>query len=239
MKKDNPAVENITTPQYFYEKGLRRFKLQKVYDYDARACYFRIAYDICTERSEYPDFFCDMCITLADDQFRNGYTVKNLRTAIRILETALGKCQDPTLKEKISERLDSYRENLKYKITDNVGIGDQFRPYFNGIEKLDEFWGKDFSFHDCWIKNFIYDRMAATITLDLVDPNADYDNPKQFATLRFNSIVEFDFNTETHNDYLWRLSTKLTQNGYYLVVELNGAHLEITCHDVDVISITK
>lgn len=231
---------NINEPQYFYEEGLRRFKLQNIYDYDARFCYFRIAYDLCTERAQCPDFFCDMCLTLAEDQFRNGgYTVKNLRAAIGILESALCKCQDPFLKEKISKELEYNRKELEYMTEDNVGIRDQFRFRFNGIERLDDFWGKDFSFHDCWVKNFNYDRMAATITLDLVDPDADYDNPKQFATLRFNNIVSFVFNTETYNDYLWDLSTRPSPNGQYLVVELNGAHIEITCHDVDVISITK
>lgn len=63
---------NINEPQYFYEEGLRRFKFQNRYDYDTRFCYFRIAYDLCTEHSQYPDFFCDMCLTLAEDQFRNG-----------------------------------------------------------------------------------------------------------------------------------------------------------------------
>jgi len=73
----------------------------------------------------------------------------------------------------------------------------------------------------------------------MIDPDADYENPQQWATLRFNQVKEFTFNTERDNDYMWQMNTKITKYNNWLYVEFESANLEITCESVDILEIHK
>lgn len=234
-------MDQAALAQYFYNEGKRRFSIEgQFYDYEARENYFRIAYDLCVERGEYPDFFADLCLTLAYDQYRNGNdNIDRIRYAVEVLTVADKHCQDSPKAAEIKKKLMENIEFLDYFAYDEPGISEKCRCLFHGIEQMDELWGKDFSFHDCWIKNFNYDRLAGTSTLDLVDPDADYEDPKCFVTLRFNNIHNLNFDTDRGNDYIWHITTKMTQYCNWLHIDFASVNLVIECDDADVLSVTK
>lgn len=233
-------MDQLVLAQYFFNEGKRRFSNDgHFYDPETRASYFRVAYNLCVESNNFPEFLPELCLTLAGDQFRNGGSIGALRYAVEVLTTAYDNCPDSDKAEEILKARKSYQEGLDEMLADDEGITEATRGRFHGVEKLEEFWGKDFSFHDCWVIKFHYDRIARTVTLDLADPDADYDNPKEYATLRFNGVVRFTFDTECGSDYVWQLNSRIAKYNNWLVVEFESQGLQITCNDVDVLGITK
>ncbi len=233
-------MEKEFLAQYFYNEGVRRFKLDgKHFDYDTRASYFLVSYNLCVELSFFPEFFSGMCLDLAKSKINDQAYVPDLKDAIAILQEGKKHCSNPEQEKEIDLEMNGCQARIDEIISSTKGISDAARQRFRGIERLEDFWGEGFSFHDCWISKFDYDQLAGTITLDLVDPDADYRNPEEWATLRFNGIKDFTFNTERGNDYIWQVNTKITKYNNWLQVEFESAHLEIICDTVDVLEIHK
>lgn len=233
----------VQTIEFLYNQGKKKFRVEDskgrgtLYNYDDRIAHNTVAYELCIDNGIYPDFFCTLCKTLADDQFHRGNGPVELKKAIAILETAMEHGRGQNGYDDLGARLEQLRKQLDKYQNEGYGFTDSVMELVEGFHLIDPYLQSNSSFHDGRILAIHYDADELEVTARIQFSTLLPDNDNIIATVRFYGVRRFESNTDSDNDYISRMTTNV-MNGS-LVVNFNGGYYSITCDCMGFLKIEK
>lgn len=226
--------------EYLYAQGKEKFKVKDsngvvLYNHAARIARNAVAYEICIENNIYPDFFCTLCRTHADDQFHRGNGPIQLSKAISILETALEHGSGQVGYDSLEKYVETLRRRLDEYQKEDDGIIPQAMDRIDGYDKIEPYLKSCGKFHDSRILEIHYDADKAEISAQFLICTFDPDCPTLVASLLFDGVHKFECDTDNDNDYNWSMRTNIMDHS--LVVTFDSGYYRITCDGMEFLDV--